>query len=247
MSTLSLSIGGFNPCFKAIIDKWGVTIAILLLVFCLFCSSFVPLFLLSSFITIFIVIWFEYSLFCLCFFFMIEDLHKISCSYRLLFYVDKKLSFNHFKKKHHTFLLPSRLCFCYCVHTILFIVCVHRFLLLLKCCWSFLLQFSCHSLYSSAPAFLFLSSFFYDFYFFLKIFLWFLFQKLLILCICCFPDFVELSLCSLVAYWVYKNNYSDSLELRKYLLPLVCAISLIFCVSVSLMLLSVHLREREPF
>lgn len=156
---------------------------------------------------------------------MIKDLHKISCSYRLLFYVDKKLSFNHFKKKHHTFILPSRLCFfCYCVHTILFIVCVHRFLLLLKCCWSSLLQFSCHSLYSSAPAFLFLSSFFYDFYFFLK---------LLILCICCFPDFVELSLCCLVAYWVYKNN-SDSLELRKYLLPLVCAISLIFAFLLAL-------------
>lgn len=66
--------------------------------------------------------------------------------------------------------------------------------------------------------------FFYEFYFFLK---------LLILCICCFPDFVELSLCCLVAYWVYKNN-SDSLELRKYLLPLVCAISLIFAFLLAL-------------
>ena len=48
--------------------------------------------------------------------------------------------------------------------------------------------------------------------------------------------------CSLL----YANNYSDSLELRNYLLPLVRADSLIFCDSVGLMLLPVHLREGEP-
>ena len=135
--------------------------------------------LLSSFITIFIVICFEYSLFCLCFFFMIEDLHKISCSYRLLFYVDKKLSFNHFKKSttrlschpgFASFVIVFTQYFLQCVFTDSFfcssvVEALYYNFHVIHC----ILQLQHFSFWVFVMIFISFFNFFYDFYFFLNL------------------------------------------------------------------------------
>lgn len=83
----------------------------------------VPPFLLSSFMMIFIVICFEYSLlfFLYVFFFMIEDLHKISCSYRLLYFMlIENLASIPLKRRSTLSSCHMAFCFCDCVHPILF-------------------------------------------------------------------------------------------------------------------------------
>ena len=181
--------------------------------------------LLSSFMMIFIVICFENSLFFSMFFpLWLKTCTKYLAVIDFYFMLIENLASIPLKR-HHTFILPYRLCFfCCCVHTILFILCsqipssAQVLLLFVTIFTSFIVFFS-----SSISLFEFFFNDFFKFFFDFSFFL-----KLLILYTCCFPDFAELSLCSLAAYWVYENNYSDSLELRNYLFPLVCAVSFIF-------------------
>ena len=83
--------------------------------------------LLSSFIFLYDdfysdLLW-EFSFFLYVFSFMIEDLHKISCSYRLLFYVDRKLSFNPIKKAPHFYpAVQALLLLLLCSHNTFYIV-----------------------------------------------------------------------------------------------------------------------------